>query len=200
MCVLTVVHVAATCCWSIPSLNVRTTCCAVLTHCEYSHISCLSCVLGVSIELLHVCHELAWLSCFVLLAVLDCMSHSRSTFVIMLMINSCNCVMTSVSVWLQSDDQGLLNSDPRNIAVPDTFINNIPTDIRGLTFSRTPQQLINMYSLGNPSGIGPFFPNGLVGAINSPVGYANMATGLEDFPATPADASQVNTPAALCAN
>ncbi|DBA66091.1 TPA: hypothetical protein ACH3X2_003093 [Trebouxia sp. C0005] len=31
----------------------------------------------------------------------------------------------------QSDDQGLLNSDPRNIAVPDTFINNIPTDIRG---------------------------------------------------------------------
>ncbi|KAA6426930.1 MAG: hypothetical protein FRX49_03254 [Trebouxia sp. A1-2] len=47
----------------------------------------------------------------------------------------------------QSDDQGLLNSDPRNIAVPDTFINNIPTDIRGLTFSRTPQQLINMYNL-----------------------------------------------------
>jgi len=56
-----------------------------------------------------------------------------------------------------------------------------------------------MYSLGNPSGIGPFFPNGLVGAINSPVGYANMATGLEDFPATPADAYQVNTPNALCA-
>ncbi|DBA90435.1 TPA: hypothetical protein ACH3X1_003706 [Trebouxia sp. C0004] len=90
----------------------------------------------------------------------------------------------------QSDDQGLVNSDPRNIAVPDTFINNIPTDIRGLTFSRTPQQLINMYSLGNPSGIGPFFPNGLVGAINSPVGYTNMATGLEDFPASPMDAFQ----------
>ncbi len=85
----------------------------------------------------------------------------------------------------------MVNSDPRNIAVPDTFINNIPTDIRGLTFSRTPQQLINMYSLGNPSGIGPFFPNGLVGAINSPVGYANMATGLEDFPASPMDAFQV---------
>ncbi len=92
---------------------------------------------------------------------------------------------------LQFDDQGLVNSDPRNIAVPDTFINNIPTDVRGLTFSRTPQQLINMYSLGNPSGIGPFFPNGLVGAINSPVGYSNMATGLEDFPASPMDAFQV---------
>ena len=118
----------------------------------------------------------------------------------MLVLSNRKCVLTCVSVSLQSDDQGLLNSDPRNIAVPDTFINNIPTDIRGLTFSRTPQQLINMYSLGNPSGIGPFFPNGFVGAINSPVGYTNMATGLEDFPATPADAFQVNTPAKLCAN
>ena len=119
----------------------------------------------------------------------------------MLYPNSCNdCDLISVSVWLQSDDQGLLNTDPRNIAVPDTFINNIPTDIRGLTFSRTPQQLINMYSLGNPSGIGPFFPNGLVGAINSPVGYANMATGLEAFPASPMDAFQVDTPAAAVAN
>ena len=92
---------------------------------------------------------------------------------------------------LQSDDQGLLNTDPRTIAVPDTFINNIPTDIRGLTFSRTPQQLINMYSLGNASGIGPFFPNGLVGAINSPAGYGNQATGEEDFPSSPYLASQV---------
>ncbi len=100
-------------------------------------------------------------------------------------------LFSSQNVWLQSDDQGLVNSDPRNIAVPDTFINNIPTDIRGLTFSRTPQQLINMYSLGNPSGIGPFFPNGFSGAINSPVGYINMATGLEDFPASPMDAFQV---------
>ena len=105
--------------------------------------------------------------------------------------SECEIVLSSQSVWLQSDDQGLVNSDPRNIAVPDTFINNIPTDIRGLTFSRTPQQLINMYSLGNPSGIGPFFPNGFSGAINSPVGYTNMATGLEDFPASPMDAVQV---------
>ena len=115
-----------------------------------------------------------------------------------LVLSNCKCVLTSVSVWLQSDDQGLLNSDPRNIAVPDTFINNIPTDIRGLTFSRTPQQLINMYNLGNPT-VGPFFPNGFVGAINSSAGYTNMATGLEAYPATPADAYQVNDPAALSA-
>lgn len=80
------------------------------------------------------------------------------------------------------DDQGILNSDPRFIAVPDNFINIIPTvrmhpppsphmlpslecacvtqgsawsdrpdltvqDVRGLTFSRTPQ----MVSLIKPS-------------------------------------------------
>ena len=95
---------------------------------------------------------------------------------------------------MQSDDQGLVNTDPRTIAVPDAFINNIPTDIRGLTFSRTPQQLINMYCLGDASGISPFFPNGFVGAINSPVGYTNMATGLEDFPASPMLDTQVRAP------
>ena len=115
----------------------------------------------------------------------------HSAYLVPVMQFECELSFSTQNVWLQSDDQGLLNSDPRNIAVPDTFINNIPTDIRGLTFSRTPQQLINMYSLGNPSGIGPFFPNGFVGAINSPVGYTNMATGLEDFPASPMDAFQV---------
>ena len=75
--------------------------------------------------------------------------------------------------------------------MPDTYINNFPTDVRGLTFSRTPQQLINMYSLGNPQGVGPFFPNGLVGAINKPTGYTNMASGLEDFPSEPYLATQV---------
>ena len=90
-----------------------------------------------------------------------------------------------LSPLLQSDDQGLLNTDPRTIAVPDTFVNNIPTDIRGLTFSRTPLQLINMYCLGNAEGISPFFPNGFVGAINTPAGYMNMASGLEDFPGSP---------------
>ena len=100
-------------------------------------------------------------------------------------------VLNHVFVMLQSDDQGLVNTDPRTIAVPDSYINNIPTDVRGLSFSRTPQQLINMYSLGNPDGVGPFFPNGLVGAINKPTGYTNMAGGLEDFPSEPYLATQV---------
>ena len=38
----------------------------------------------------------------------------------------------------QFDDQGLLNTDPRTIAVPESYVNNIPTDIRGVSFSRTP--------------------------------------------------------------
>ena len=97
-------------------------------------------------------------------------------------------------VVMQVDDQGLVNTDPRTIAVPNAFINNIPTDIRGLTFSRTPQQLINMYCLGDASGISPFFPNGFVGAINSPAGYTNMATGLEDFPTSPMLDTQVRAP------
>ena len=42
---------------------------------------------------------------------------------------------------LQIDDQGLVNTDPRYIAVPNTWVNLIPTDIRGLTFSRTPQMV-----------------------------------------------------------
>ena len=84
-----------------------------------------------------------------------------------------------------------MNTDPRTIAVPDSFINLFPTDVRGLSFSRTPQQLINMYSLGNPDGISPFFPKGLVGAINKPTGYTNQASGLEDFPSDPYLADQV---------
>ena len=42
---------------------------------------------------------------------------------------------------VQVDDQGLVNTDPRNIAVPNTWVNLIPTDVRGLTFSRTPQMV-----------------------------------------------------------
>lgn len=42
---------------------------------------------------------------------------------------------------VQIDDQGLQNTDPRYIAVPADYINIIPTDVRGLTFSRTPQQV-----------------------------------------------------------
>jgi hypothetical protein len=42
---------------------------------------------------------------------------------------------------LQETDQGLLNGNPNFIAVPTKNINLVPTDIRGLTFSRTPQQV-----------------------------------------------------------
>ena len=55
----------------------------------------------------------------------------------------------------------------RFIAVPDSFVNMIPTDIRGITRNRTPQQIINILTLGNPNGVGAFFPNGLVSATAS---------------------------------
>jgi len=41
----------------------------------------------------------------------------------------------------QFDDQGIVNSDSRTIAVPHDYANFIPTDIRGLTFARTPAQV-----------------------------------------------------------
>ena len=47
----------------------------------------------------------------------------------------------------QLDDQGLVQADPRNIAVPDQFPNMVPTDIRGLTFSRTPQMVRRRFPL-----------------------------------------------------
>ena len=42
---------------------------------------------------------------------------------------------------LQFDDQGIVNSDSRTIAVPHDYANFIPTDIRGTTFARTPAQV-----------------------------------------------------------
>ncbi|KAK9834043.1 hypothetical protein WJX81_005369 [Elliptochloris bilobata] len=71
----------------------------------------------------------------------------------------------------QLDDQGLVNADPRFIVVPDGLVNLVPTDIRGLTFSRTPAMVINILTLGSPSGKGSFFPKGLSGPITSPAGY-----------------------------
>ena len=52
------------------------------------------------------------------------------------MPQSLNCYLCA-----QLDDQGLVQADPRNIAVQDQFPNMVPTDIRGLTFSRTPQMV-----------------------------------------------------------
>ena len=84
----------------------------------------------------------------------------------------------------QTDDQGLVNTDPRTIAVPNGWVNMVPTDIRGLTFDRTPQQILNILFLGNPAAKGVFFPNGVYGAINSPVGYNLTAGGLDSFPSS----------------
>lgn len=42
---------------------------------------------------------------------------------------------------VQFDDQGIVNSDSRTIAVPHDYANYIPTDIRGTTFARTPAQV-----------------------------------------------------------
>ncbi|KAK9862594.1 hypothetical protein WJX84_000232 [Apatococcus fuscideae] len=53
----------------------------------------------------------------------------------------------------QFDDQGLLNTDPRSIAIainqpnPGQYINLFPTDVHGITFSRTPQQVINIQTV-----------------------------------------------------
>jgi hypothetical protein len=79
-------------------------------------------------------------------------------------------------------DQGLVNADPRYIAVPDGGNPNlIPTDIRGLTLNRTPQQVINIVTIGNGS-VGGFFPNGLLGRINSSAGYLETGNGYADAP------------------
>ena len=43
-------------------------------------------------------------------------------------------------------------------------------------------QLINILTLGSADSKGAFFPNGLLGAINSSVGYNNTGNGLADFP------------------
>lgn len=47
-------------------------------------------------------------------------------------------------------------------------INIVPTDGNGVTFARTPQQVLNILVAGNPSGKGGFFPNGVNGKINMP--------------------------------
>jgi hypothetical protein len=56
----------------------------------------------------------------------------------------------------------------RFIAVPIEGVNMIPTDIRGLTFNRSPQQAINIVTIGAADGVGGFLPEGLYGKINTP--------------------------------
>ena len=102
-------------------------------------------------------------------------------------------ILTRYCLHLQFDDQGIVNTDARTIAVPDSYVNMIPTDVRGLTFSRTPQQNINILTLGNPDGVGVFFPNGLIGAISKPTGFNETASGTDDFPTSPMVAFQVSS-------
>jgi hypothetical protein len=82
----------------------------------------------------------------------------------------------------QVDDQGLVNTDKRNIAVPDKWVNMIPTEVHGLTFAATPQQNINILTLGAKNGKGGFFPNGLLGKIRLPTGYNKVAPGTNAYP------------------
>lgn len=87
--------------------------------------------------------------------------------------------------------------DPRFIAVPESYVNNIPTDIRGLSFARTPQMNLNILMLGAKNGKGGFFPKGIQGRINNPVGFDELADGTEDWTGK-AEATQVRLPAATC--
>eukprot|EP00775_Hariotina_reticulata_P002749 gene2749-3044_t len=80
------------------------------------------------------------------------------------------------------DDQGLTNSNPNFIAVPAGNINLVPTDLRGLTFSRTPQQVLRILTLGSPDGVGAFFPKGFNGRINKPTGYDKAANAKQGYP------------------
>ena len=75
--------------------------------------------------------------------------------------------------------------------MPHDYANFIPTDIRGLTFARTPQQVLNIIFLGNQEAKGTFFPNGVLGRLDKPAGFDALATGLENFPIWPKKAPQV---------
>jgi hypothetical protein len=81
----------------------------------------------------------------------------------------------------QDDDQGLTNTDTNTIAVPTDFINLVPTDIRGLCFSRTPQQVLRILTIGSADGKGGFFPKGVNGRINNTLGYDKVANGYAGY-------------------
>eukprot|EP00879_Flechtneria_rotunda_P017454 GHRR01018292.1.p1 GENE.GHRR01018292.1~~GHRR01018292.1.p1 ORF type:complete len:412 (-),score=113.53 GHRR01018292.1:398-1633(-) len=79
-------------------------------------------------------------------------------------------------------DQPLYNTNPNFIAVPLNNINLVPTDIRGLTFSRTPQQVLHIVTLGASNGKGGFFPAGFNGKITTPAGYTDATNAFGGYP------------------
>jgi len=81
----------------------------------------------------------------------------------------------------QIDDQGLLNKDPRFITIPGSFVNNIPTDIRGLSFARTPLMNLNILTVGAKDGKGGFFPEGIAGRIHTPEGFDALSEGIDEW-------------------
>jgi len=85
------------------------------------------------------------------------------------------------------DDQGLVNTDPRTIAVPTELVNMVPTDHMGLTFAMTPQQVLRIVTVAARDAKGGFFPEGPRGRINSWVGYDKIdpKKGLGEFPRRP---------------
>jgi hypothetical protein len=58
----------------------------------------------------------------------------------------------------------------------------VPTDVRGLTLSRTPQQVLRIVTLGSPTGRGGFFPRGVNGRIVSPAGFSDAVNARGGWP------------------
>lgn len=79
-------------------------------------------------------------------------------------------------------DQALKNFNRNFIAVPTDNINLVPTDIRGLCFSRTPQQVLHILTNGSPTSKGGFFPDGINGRLNSSEGYNVSANAWKGYP------------------
>jgi hypothetical protein len=79
-------------------------------------------------------------------------------------------------------DQALKNFNLNFIAVPTDNINLVPTDIRGLCFSRTPQQVLRILTNGSPTSKGGFFPDGINGRLNSSEGYNVSANAYKGYP------------------
>ena len=59
-------------------------------------------------------------------------------------------------------------------------------------------QALNIIFLGDKSGKGTFFPEGVLGRINSGEGFDELASGVENFPIWPKKAPQVLLVAAIC--